>query len=73
MLALFCRLPESLRREMTPWMDAQSEDLQMQSPPDKDASVLQQQIVEHKVCVLGGCSGYVSVTGRTNGLCYLPR
>jgi len=32
------------------WMNAQSEDLQMQSPPDEKASVLQQQIEEHKVC-----------------------
>jgi len=58
---------------MTSWMDAQSEDLQMQSPPDEDDSVLQQQIKEHKVCVLGGCSACVSVRGRTNRLCYLPR
>ena len=55
------------------WMDAQSEELQIQSPPDEDASVLQQQIEERKVCVLGGCSAYVSVGGRMNGLCYLPR
>jgi len=58
---------------MTLWIDAQSEDLQMQSPPDEDASVLQQQIEEHKVCVLGGCSGCVSAWGTVNGLCYLPR
>jgi len=37
------------------WMDAQSEDLQMQHPCDEDASVLQQQIEEHK----GVCAGWV--------------
>ena len=36
------------------------------TPRDKDASVLQQQIEEHKVCVLGGYSGFVSVWGRAN-------
>jgi len=55
------------------WMDAQSEELQIQSPPNEDASVLQQQIEERKVCVLDGCSACVSVGGKMNGLCYLPR
>ena len=36
------------------------------TPCDEDASVLQQQIEEHKVCVLGGCSADVSAWGRAN-------
>ena len=36
------------------------------TPRDEDASVLQQQIEEHKVCVLGGCSGCVSAWGTVN-------
>ena len=39
----------------------------MQPPCDEDASVLQQKIEEHKVCVLGGCSACVSVWWRANG------
>ena len=31
------------------WIDAQSSELQNQLPPDEDASVLQQQIEDHKV------------------------
>ena len=33
------------------WVDAQCAELQSQPPPDEDATVLQQQIDEHKVCV----------------------
>ena len=36
------------------------------TPRDEDACVLQKQIEEHKVCVLGGCSGCVSVWGRAD-------
>jgi len=36
------------------------------TPRDEDASELQQQIEEHKVCVLGECSAGVSVWGRAN-------
>ena len=33
------------------WMEDKCTELQTMSPPDEDASVLQQQIEEHKVCV----------------------
>lgn len=36
--------------DLVMWIDAQSAKLQSQLPPDEDASVLQQQIEEHKVC-----------------------
>ena len=35
--------------DLVMWIDAQSAKLQSQLPPDEDASVLQQQIEEHKV------------------------
>ena len=35
--------------DLVVWIDAQSAKLQSQLPPDEDASILQQQIEEHKV------------------------
>ena len=52
------RLDEALRdaiefeegySDLVDWIDAKSTELQSQLPPDEDASVLQQQIEDHKV------------------------
>ena len=58
------RLDEALRdarvfeegyNDLVAWIDDKSAELQSQLPPDEDASILQQQIEEHKVNIQNLC------------------